>query len=121
MSNDEIAYATIADLAPRVARREVSPVELTRACLDRIDALDPHVNAFITVLRDAALREAEQAERDIAAGAYRGPLHGIPIAHKDLYYTRGVRTTAGSKVLGDFIPDEDAAVVTRLREAGCVL
>jgi aspartyl-tRNA(Asn)/glutamyl-tRNA(Gln) amidotransferase subunit A len=120
VSTDDLAYAEIGDIAPRLARRELSPVELTRACLERIAALDGDVNAFITVLEESALREAEQAEREIGGGQYRGPLHGIPIAHKDLYYTRGVRTTAGSKVLGDFVPNEDAAVVERLRAAGCV-
>jgi aspartyl-tRNA(Asn)/glutamyl-tRNA(Gln) amidotransferase subunit A len=118
---DDLAYAEIGDIGPRLARGEVSPVELTRACLERIAALDGDVNAFITVLEASALNEAEQAEREIRGGQYRGPLHGIPIAHKDLYYTRGVRTTAGSKIMADFVPDADAAVVARLRQAGTVL
>jgi aspartyl-tRNA(Asn)/glutamyl-tRNA(Gln) amidotransferase subunit A len=121
VSTEDLAYAEIATLAPRLAHREVSPVEVTRACLERIAAHDGPINAFITVLEESALREAEQAERDIAAGNYRGPLHGIPIAHKDLYETRGVRTTAGSKILADFVPDQDATVVERLRAAGTVL
>jgi aspartyl-tRNA(Asn)/glutamyl-tRNA(Gln) amidotransferase subunit A len=118
---DDLAYATIGELAPRLEQREISPVELTSACLERIATLDSRVNAYITVLQESAIREAEQAEREIAAGQYRGPLHGIPLAHKDLYYTAGVRTTAGSKILGEFVPDEDAAVVARLRQAGTVL
>ncbi len=121
MTADDLAYAEIGVIGPRLARGEVSPVALTRACLERIAAHDGDVNAFITVLADQALHEAEDAEREIAKGRYRGPLHGIPIAHKDLYYTRGVRTTAGSKIMADFVPDEDAAVVAHLRQAGSVL
>jgi aspartyl-tRNA(Asn)/glutamyl-tRNA(Gln) amidotransferase subunit A len=117
---DELAYASIAEIGPRIQRGEVSPVELTQACLDRITRLEPVVNAFITVTADAALAQARQAERDIQQGHYRGPLHGIPVAQKDLMYTRGVRTTAGSKVLTDFVPDYDAAVVTRLETAGAI-
>ena len=120
-TDDDLAFASIADLAPKLEAREISPVELTRACLERIDRLDPTLNAFITVLVDSAQAEAQVAEREIGAGAYRGRLHGIPIAHKDLYYTRGVRTTAGSKVMSDFVPDHDAAVVASLRAAGTVL
>ena len=121
MSNEDLAYASIAELAPRIARKDVSPVELTRICLERIERLEPQVNAFITVLADPAMDEARAAEREIASGHYRGPLHGIPIAHKDLLYTRGVRTTAGSRVLKEFVPDEDAGVVARLKDAGTIL
>jgi aspartyl-tRNA(Asn)/glutamyl-tRNA(Gln) amidotransferase subunit A len=121
VDDEALAYASIAELGPRLRRREVSPVEVTRACLERIEQLDQRINAFITVLGEAALEEARTAEREIGAGSYRGPLHGIPVAHKDLYYTRGIRTTAGSKVLADFVPDEDATVVARWREAGTVL
>jgi aspartyl-tRNA(Asn)/glutamyl-tRNA(Gln) amidotransferase subunit A len=119
-SSDELAYASIAEIGPKIRRGEVSPVELTQACLDRVGRLEPQVNAFITLTADAALEQARQAEHDIQHGHYRGPLHGIPIAQKDLVYTRGVRTTAGSKVLKDFVPDHDAAVVTRLERAGAV-
>jgi aspartyl-tRNA(Asn)/glutamyl-tRNA(Gln) amidotransferase subunit A len=121
MSADDLAYATIAEVAPRLAAGDISPVELTRACLDRIDRLDGQINAFITWLADSALNEASRAEQEIRRGGYRGPLHGIPIAHKDLFATRGVRTTAGSSVLSDFVPDEDATVVARLRQAGSIL
>ena len=120
-ARDELAYGSIAALGARLASGEVSPVEVARACLDRIAALDGRVNAFITVLADSALEAARQAETEIRQGAYRGPLHGIPIAHKDLYYTSGIRTTAGSRVLADFVPDYDATVVSRLRDAGTVL
>src|SRR5579871_5106067 len=111
---EDLAYASIAEIAPRIERGDVSPVELTQACLDRIAALDPSINAFITVTAETALEQARQAEADIQAGHYRGPLHGIPVAQKDLMFTRGVRTTGGSKVLADHVPDHDAAVVTRL-------
>jgi aspartyl-tRNA(Asn)/glutamyl-tRNA(Gln) amidotransferase subunit A len=117
----DLAFMSIAEAAPRLASRDLSPVELTQACLDRISQLDGDVNAFITVLADSALVEARTAEDDIKRGDYRGPLHGIPIAHKDLIYTRGIRTTAGSRVLRDFVPDEDATVVRKLREAGSIL
>ena len=112
---------TIAEAARRIQAREVSPVELTRACLDRIDRLDPDLNTFVTVTREQALAEAGQAEADVAAGRYRGALHGIPVAIKDSLATAGVRTTAGAKHLSDWVPDEDATVVSRLKQAGAVI
>ena len=99
----------------------LSPVDLTRACLARIEALNPSLNAYITVTGDSALAEAGQAGREIAAGRWRGPLHGIPVALKDLIDTAGVRTTAASALYEGRIPTEDAAVVERLRVAGAVL
>ncbi len=99
----------------------VSAVELTKAALARVERLDKALNAFITVTREMALAEAQQADKELAAGRGRGPLHGIPIALKDLFFTRGVRTTGGSKVFWDFVPDHDAAVVEKLRAAGAVL
>jgi aspartyl-tRNA(Asn)/glutamyl-tRNA(Gln) amidotransferase subunit A len=117
----DLAYATIRDAAPLLASGQLSPVELTRACLEQIERLDGQVNAFITVLSDAAMEEARQAEREIQQGQYRGPLHGIPIAHKDLVFTRGIRTTAGSSVLSDFVPETDATVARKLRAAGTIL
>src|SRR6476469_6205800 len=96
------------ELAGHLERRELSPVELTRATLDRATALNPRLNCFITLLGEEALDAARQAERELAAGRVRGPLHGVPFSAKDLYATRGVRTTAGSKVLGDFVPNFDA-------------
>jgi aspartyl-tRNA(Asn)/glutamyl-tRNA(Gln) amidotransferase subunit A len=120
-TTQELAFHEIAEIGPLLARGEVSPVELTRACLEQIERLDGQINAFITVLADAAQAEAAQAEAEIRAGNYRGPLHGIPFAHKDLYYTAGIRTTAGSKVLADFVPNENATAVARLNEAGVVL
>ena len=105
----------------RVADGEVSPVELTSACLERIAGIDAQVNAFITVTADAAMEDARVAERDVVRGEASGPLAGVPIALKDLFDTTGVRTTAGSKFFSDRVPDRDAAVVQKLRAAGAVL
>ncbi len=118
---DDLATLTLADLAERLSSGELSPVEVTRASLERIDALNPLLNAFISVQAEAALAAAHQAEEEIGAGGYRGPLHGVPLALKDLYHTAGVATTAGSAAFADFTPDHDAAVATRLRTAGAIL
>ncbi|HKN23796.1 MAG TPA: amidase [Candidatus Acidoferrum sp.] len=112
---------TIVELAPRLRRKEVSPLELTRACLDRIEKQNPTLNAFITVMAESALAEAKAAEIEISRGEWRGPLHGIPIALKDLIDTAGTRTTAASKLCQSRVPTEDAEVVRRLREAGAVM
>src|ERR1700683_1623210 len=109
---------TIVALAPRLRRKEVSPVELTHDCLDRIEKLNPTLNAFITVTAESALAEARAAEVEISRGEWRGPLHGIPVAIKDLIDTAGVRTTAASGLYQNRIPTEDAEVVRRLRLAG---
>lgn len=111
----------ILQIAPRLRRKEVSPVDLTRACLERIEKLNPILNAFITVTAESALAEARTAEEEIARGEWRGPLHGIPIALKDLIDTAGVRTTAASAVYKDRVPKEDAEVVRRLKQAGAVI
>lgn len=116
-----LALQPLRELGRLMRAREVSPVELTEETLRRIEALDPKLNAYITVTADLALEQAQQAERELAEGRDRGPLHGIPYAAKDLCWTAGIRTTAGSKVLADFVPDEDATVVRKLREAGAVL
>jgi aspartyl-tRNA(Asn)/glutamyl-tRNA(Gln) amidotransferase subunit A len=115
------ALETIVDLAPRLRRKEVSPVELTRACLGRIEKLNPALNAFITVTAEAAMAEAQAAASEILRGEWRGPLHGIPIALKDLIDTAGTRTTAASGLYQNRIPTEDAEVVQRLRRAGAVI
>ena len=112
---------TITALAPLLKAGRVSPVEITQAALDRIAAENPRLNAFLTVTGASALEQARQAEAEIRKGKYRGPLHGVPISVKDLFYTRGVRTTAGSKILSDFIPRSDAVAVRMLRTAGAVL
>ncbi len=121
MTPDDLAFASIADLAPRIRQREISPVEVVEAVLTRIDRLNPTLNAFITVTADEARQAARQAEREIVAGSYRGPLHGIPISLKDLYLTANLRTTGGSRILADYLPREDATVTRRLREAGAIL
>ncbi len=112
---------TLAEAARRIEARALSPVELTRACLERIERLDPEINAFVTLTREQALADAAQAEADLSAGRYRGALHGVPVSIKDNLATAGVRTTAGSKHLSDWVPDEDATVVARLRQAGAVI
>ena len=112
---------SIVELAPQLRRKEVSPLELTRACLDRIDEVNPTLNAFITVRAESALAEAQAAETEIFRGEWRGPLHGIPIALKDLIDTAVTRTTAGSELYRNRIPTEDAEVVRRLRQAGAVI
>jgi len=111
----------LVDIAARIRSREVSPVELTEAVIERIDALNGTLNAFITVLADDARAQAKAVEAEILVGIYRGPLHGVPVSIKDLFATKGIRTTAGSRVLANWVPDEDATVVDRLREAGAVL
>src|SRR5919205_1259669 len=120
MNAEELAFLPLAALADHLRQRDLSPVEATRVYLDRIAAYDLQLASYITVTGEAALAEAAAAEREIAAGEYRGPLHGVPLALKDLFYTAGVRTTAGSKILADFVPTEDATVVARLRVAGAV-
>ena len=111
---------TIAEAARLIAARKLSPVELTRHCLDRAAALDPALNSFIRLLPERALAEAEAAEKRVAAGQARGPLDGIPIGHKDIYGTKGVPTTGHSRLLQDWVPDEDAVTVRKLAEAGVV-
>jgi aspartyl-tRNA(Asn)/glutamyl-tRNA(Gln) amidotransferase subunit A len=115
------ATASIADLAPRLRRREISPVEITRGCLERIGKRNRDLNAFITVTAESALAEARAAEAEIMGGNWRGMLHGVPLALKDLIDTAGVRTTAASALLKDRVPTQDAEVVRRLRQAGAVL
>lgn len=111
----------IAELAALLRRKEISPVDVTRDCLNAIAQLNPSLNAFITVMADSALEAAHLAETEIARGEWRGPLHGIPIALKDLIDTAGVRTTAASALYKDRIPEQDAEVVRRLRAAGAVM
>ena len=112
--------SSISELAPRLRRKEISPVEITRECLSGIEKLNPSLNAFITVTDESALAEARTAEEEIFKGTWRGPLHGIPIALKDLIDTAGVRTTSASALHEDRIPARDAEVVRRLRQAGAV-
>ncbi len=117
----ELHYLTIREAADLISAGDLSPVELTQAFLDRIEETDGRLNSYITVLADEALAEARAAEEEIRRGAYRGPLHGIPLAHKDLYDTAGVKTTAGSRLYADRVPAEDSTVIARYREAGAIL
>jgi len=112
---------TIQEAARSLRSRQVSSLELTNHCLDQIAKHNTRLNAFITVTAEIARARAHELDRELAAGQDRGPLHGIPIAHKDLIWTKGVRTTSGSKLFADFIPDSDAPIVRKLADAGAVL
>jgi aspartyl-tRNA(Asn)/glutamyl-tRNA(Gln) amidotransferase subunit A len=120
----ELVFASIQEVARLYRKRQVSPVELTRLVLSRIVQLDPQLNSYITVTTDLALEQAKQAETELSGRKPyrdRGPLHGIPISLKDNIYTKAIRTTAGSRILSNFVPHHDAAVVARLKEAGAVI
>jgi aspartyl-tRNA(Asn)/glutamyl-tRNA(Gln) amidotransferase subunit A len=121
MDQIEIPFLPATELSTLIKSREVSPVQATEAYLDRIGQIDSKLNSYITVCRDEALAEARQAEQEINAGNYRGPMHGLPVAVKDQFYTKGIRTTGGSSILKDLIPNEDATVVANLKAAGSVL
>jgi len=118
---DDLLSLDIQSVAPLIRARKISPVELLEAALERIETLNPKLNAFITIAGEQAKHAARKAEREILRKRYRGPLHGIPIALKDNIETKGLRTTAGSKILADFVPDEDADVVRALRRAGAII
>jgi len=118
---DDLHYLSIAQTASLIRKRKLSPVELTTVFLERIAALDPQLNAFITVTAELALNQARRAERDIAKGKYRGPLHGIPFGLKDIYNTKGILTSGHSRVCLDNVPDHDATATSKLYEAGAVL
>jgi aspartyl-tRNA(Asn)/glutamyl-tRNA(Gln) amidotransferase subunit A len=121
MNMADLESLTITGLGPDIKKGKISPVELTRHFLARIERLNPVLNAYVTVTADVALAQAQQAEQEIAQGHYRGPLHGIPFSIKDNIATSGVRTTAGSKVLEQWTPEFDATVVERLRNAGAII
>jgi aspartyl-tRNA(Asn)/glutamyl-tRNA(Gln) amidotransferase subunit A len=112
---------TIADAARQIAAKQISPVELTRACLDRISRIDPHVHSFLLVSEERALADARAAEARVMHSGPMGPLDGIPIAYKDIYNTAGIRTTGNSRLLADNVPVSDATAVARLTEAGTVM
>ncbi len=116
----EVEAFTLATLARAIRKRRVSPVEVTEACLARIERFDRPLNVFITLTPERALADARRAEQEITRGEWRGPLHGVPFAIKDIFATRGIRTTCGSRVLRDWVPGEDATVVRRLAQAGVV-
>jgi Asp-tRNA(Asn)/Glu-tRNA(Gln) amidotransferase A subunit family amidase len=121
MAESGLLFRSLSDIAEQIRRQEVSPVEVTRAVLDRLEHLNPHLNAVLTNLGEQALEAARQAEQDLVAGQPRGPIHGVPLALKDIFALRSVQVTAGSKVLGTWIADYDATVVARLKAAGAIL
>jgi Asp-tRNA(Asn)/Glu-tRNA(Gln) amidotransferase A subunit family amidase len=119
--NEELAFLSAAEQGRLMRGRKLSPVELVRAYLERIERYDSVLRAYITVLADEALEKAKQAEREIGAGNYRGPLHGIPFGVKDQLCTKGIRTTLGARITANYVPDHDAAVIERLQAAGAIL
>jgi aspartyl-tRNA(Asn)/glutamyl-tRNA(Gln) amidotransferase subunit A len=121
MSQDETAFLSAAEIARAVRGKELSPVEVTEAYLDRAQRLNPSLNAYITITGERALEEAKEIERRLMVGDVKGSLFGVPVAVKDQYLTRDIRTTCGSSLFSDFVPSEDAEVVTRLRESGAIL
>jgi len=121
MSSAELCFTPATELARLIRARQISPVELTRAVLERVERLNPIVNAFCTVTADAALAAAREAEQAAMKGALRGPLHGIPFSIKDLHLTKGVRTMSGSFIFERRVPDVDPPVVRRLKQAGGVM
>jgi len=127
MNDTNLAFATIEEVATLYRKRKLSPVEITKLMLTRIEQLNPQLNAYITITADQALTQAKKAETELFAPRGRkghrdrGPLHGIPISLKDNICTASIRTTAGSKILKDFVPKQDAAVVTQLKQAGAIL
>ena len=121
MGTTDLYQGDLVGLARRIEKRELSPVELTRAALERIEAVNPKINAFLTVIADEAMKAARVAETEILKGHYRGPLHGIPYGAKDLLCTKGIHTTCGSKILQDNISSMDATVVEKMRATGAIL
>ena len=121
MPSHQLLTMTISELAPLIQSGEVSPVELTEAALAEAHRQQTRLNSFITILDDPALNQARMLEAELGRGEYRGPLHGIPIGIKDNIATAGIRTTVGSKVLADNVPDEDAHVVTLCKQAGAIV
>src|SRR5262245_58121455 len=117
----DLHYLELTELAAHIKARQLSPVAVTRALLDRIAALDGTLGSYALVMADVAIAQAAAAEAEIAAGHYRGPLHGVPIAVKDLCWTKGIPTAAGTTIHKNHRPHVDATVVRRLREAGAVL
>jgi aspartyl-tRNA(Asn)/glutamyl-tRNA(Gln) amidotransferase subunit A len=121
VDKSQIPFLSASDLSRLIESKEVSPVEATEAYLDRIDDLDFKFNSYITVMREEAMEAAREAEAAIARGNHLGPMHGVPVAVKDQFWSRGVRSTGGSRFLADFVPDEDATVITNLKKAGAIV
>src|SRR5208282_4579413 len=121
MANSELFTLPAARMAAAIRSREISPVEIARAHLDRIAALDPLLNAFVTVTAEMALSTAKRAEAAVLEGDALGPLHGIPLSLKDSLAMRGVRTTFGSKIFANHVAEEDAPLVERIKRAGAII
>jgi aspartyl-tRNA(Asn)/glutamyl-tRNA(Gln) amidotransferase subunit A len=121
MKSIDIEAMTIREISRQIRGKKISPVELTNLFVQRIKKLNPVLNAYVTVTEERACADARVAEKEISRGRYRGPLHGIPFSIKDNLVTEGIRTTAGSKVLAEWVPDHNATVVTRLRKAGAII
>ena len=121
MNSDALAHLSLIDIGRLIQSRAISSVEVTRTLLERIARLDGHLGSYATLTPELALAAAETADREIAGGSIRGPLHGVPIAVKDLCHTQGIRTAAGMTIYKDFVPDRDATVISRLKTAGAVL
>ncbi|MBL8209836.1 MAG: amidase [Bryobacterales bacterium] len=119
--SEALCWLPVSELASLLKRRKLSPVELVQACLQQTERMNPKVKAFLTITAEQALDQARAAEREIRGGRYRGPLHGIPYAVKDLIATKGIRTTNGSKVTAQWVPDHESTVTTRLHAAGAIL
>lgn len=120
-SESELAFLSIEQAARLLRRREISSVELVDAALARIERWSPELNVFLTILADQARSQAKRAERELRRGGARGPLHGVPVSLKDNFWTRGIRTTAGSKILADFVPEKDSDAAAALAHAGAIL
>ncbi len=121
MSASPLHFLTIAEVGGLIRAKQVSPVEVTEGMLRRIEALDGRYQSYSTVMAEQAMESAARAENEIAAGRYLGPLHGVPVAVKDLFFTRGVPSMGGTPVLSNHVPDFDATVVSKLAAAGAVL
>jgi Asp-tRNA(Asn)/Glu-tRNA(Gln) amidotransferase A subunit family amidase len=121
MEKAEIPFLSVSQLSELIKSRQVSPVEVVEGYLDRIDSLNDRLYAYLTVCRDQAVETAWESERELARGEYRGPLHGVPVAVKDQLNTAGIRTTSGTPIFKDFVPDEDATVIAKLKSAGAIL
>jgi aspartyl-tRNA(Asn)/glutamyl-tRNA(Gln) amidotransferase subunit A len=121
LTDSALAYLSAAEQGRLIRSGKLSPVELVRLYLARMERYDPVLRAYITVCGDAALAAARQAEIEIGRGNYRGPLHGLPFGVKDQLCTKGVKTTLGSRIFADHVPDYDATVITRLKDAGAIL
>ena len=118
MTDTALCYLTATELALKIRSGEISAVETMEAHLAQIEKVNPQVNAIVTLVPELALEQARKADEKMAQGGEVGPLHGLPVAHKDLVPTKGIRTTFGSPIFKDFVPEEDALLVERIRNAG---